>query len=212
MFESEQVSRKYSRVARIYDLTMPVFAIFGFNKAARARAVKALELRPGDTVLELGCGTGLNFPFLEEAVGPNGRILGLDLTAAMLAEARKRIERHGWRNIELIEADVLQTDLPPGVDGILAAGVMQLLPDHDAVIRKCAEALSSGKRLVILDGTPATGAWAFLNSLFERLTRGFAVSHEGWRRQPWEEMREHLTDVTVKRSGPFMYLAVGTKD
>jgi hypothetical protein len=49
-------------------------------------------------------------------------------------------------------------------------------------------------------------------SLFERLTRGFAVSHEGWRRQPWEEMDEHLTDVTVKRSGPFMYLAVGTKD
>ena len=53
---------------------------------------RALGLRPGDTVVDIACGTGLNFPLLEEAIGPDGRIVGVDLTDAMLAQAQRRIE------------------------------------------------------------------------------------------------------------------------
>jgi demethylmenaquinone methyltransferase/2-methoxy-6-polyprenyl-1,4-benzoquinol methylase len=105
MFDTEVVRQKYSKAAGIYDLTMPCFKVWGVNDTWRRKAVRALHLRPGSTVLDLACGTGLNFPFLQEAVGPKGKIIGLDLTAAMLAEARNRIKWHGWDKVELIEKE-----------------------------------------------------------------------------------------------------------
>ncbi len=55
-------------------------------------AVDALRLRGGETVVEIGCGTGLNSPFLQRAIGPQGKIVGLDLTDKMLDQARERIQ------------------------------------------------------------------------------------------------------------------------
>ncbi len=212
MFDTEVVKQKYTEGARIYDWTFPLWTLFGFHEGWGQKALRALNLRPGSTVLELGCGTGLNFPFLQEAVGPTGKIIGLDLTPAMLAEAQKKIERHGWHNVELIEADATRDELPQGVDGILAAGLLQVIPDHDTLIRKCAGALRSGGRLVVVDGTAVSGVLGFfLNPLLVRLSKSFGVSHESLRRKPWEVMRQYLTDVQVTRSRLFPYLASGTK-
>jgi demethylmenaquinone methyltransferase/2-methoxy-6-polyprenyl-1,4-benzoquinol methylase len=221
MFDTAIVRQKYSKIAGIYDLTMPFFKLLGLTTDAwRKKAVRALDLRPGSTVLDLACGTGLNFPFLQEAVGPTGKIIGVDLTPEMLAEAQKRIERHGWNNVELIAADVTQDELwqepalslPKGVDGILSTFAMQVIPDHDTVIEKCAQALHSGGRLVILDATSTSGVLRFLNPLAELAMKSFAVSYVGFRRKPWEEMRQHLADVQVTETRFFNYLASGTKE
>src|SRR5215213_4573356 len=98
-------TRRYDRIARTYSVLEPLYLIF---PPARRRAVAALGLKPGDTVLEIGAGTGRNFPYLVEAVGPSGTIIGVDASPGMLAKARKLIERHGWSNVELLQQDATQ--------------------------------------------------------------------------------------------------------
>lgn len=75
-------------------------------EAYQQETVAALQLRPGDTVVDLGCGTGLNFSYLHAAVSESGHIIGVDLTAAMLAKAKHRVQKAGWNNVTLIEADM----------------------------------------------------------------------------------------------------------
>ena len=70
----------------------------------RAKAVKRLGLKPGDKVLEVGCGTGRNLRRVE-AVGPTGEVFGVDCCDAMLTKARELAERHQWHNVKLWQQD-----------------------------------------------------------------------------------------------------------
>jgi hypothetical protein len=102
-------TRRYDRIARFYSTLEPLYLIF---PPTRRKAVAALGLKAGDTVLEIGAGTGRNFPYLAEAVGPSGTIIGVDASEGMLAEARKLIERRGWSNVELLHQDATQPRSP----------------------------------------------------------------------------------------------------
>src|ERR1700709_551436 len=90
-------TRRYDRIARFYSTLEPLYLIF---PPARRRAVAALGLKPGDTVLEVGAGPGRTSPHMLEAVGPSGTVIGIDASPGMLVEARKLIERHGWSNVQ----------------------------------------------------------------------------------------------------------------
>ena len=92
----EHLIETYRKKAKRYDITSRFYPVPGYpQRAQRLRAVQALGLRRGDSVVDVACGTGLNFPLIEEAVGPEGRIVGVDLTDAMLAQAQHRIETNG---------------------------------------------------------------------------------------------------------------------
>lgn len=109
----------YRGLARTYDLSSNLYRMIGFRMGAfRKACVGALALRAGDNVVELGCGTGLNFPLLHQAVGPKGSIVGVDMTDAMLVKAQERVRRHGWSNVELIQADAAQYKFRSQVDGV----------------------------------------------------------------------------------------------
>src|ERR1700734_3875316 len=85
----EHLIETYRKKARHYDVTSRLYPAPGYpQRTQRLRAVQALGLRPGGTVIDIACGTGLNFPLLQKAVGPGGRIVGVDLTDAMLARAQ----------------------------------------------------------------------------------------------------------------------------
>jgi demethylmenaquinone methyltransferase/2-methoxy-6-polyprenyl-1,4-benzoquinol methylase len=75
----------YRSGAKHYDFTTILFRLIGLRmKAYRLLAIRTLSLQPGNCVIELGCGTGLNFPFLMEQIEPEGRLIGIDLTPGML--------------------------------------------------------------------------------------------------------------------------------
>src|SRR5215470_6264836 len=106
--EQEAMTAQYDRVAPFYRVLSPLFLI---NPLLRRRAVRAMALRPGDRVLEVGVGSGRNLPYLLDAVGPDGSVTGVDLSPGMLAEARKLLARRGAANVRLIEADASAVEL-----------------------------------------------------------------------------------------------------
>ena len=98
-YEPSFIRLRYNRIAGFF----PLFELlFLFPPGIRRKAVRRLQLKPGDSVLEIGCGTGRNLPFLREAVGPEGHIFGVDLSEGMLSKARQLCTRRKWENVTLI--------------------------------------------------------------------------------------------------------------
>ena len=181
----------------------------------RREAVKRLHLKRGDLVADIGCGTGLNFALLQEAIGPEGRIIGVDLTDAMLEQARRRIAKAGWRNVELAQADAASYEFPAQVDGILSTFALTFIPQTKLVIQNGSRALAPGARWVVLDMAwpRAWPVWFHHLLFFLRLSR-YGITGEVVRRRPWQTvwstMRQSL--VEVKRQSfwmGFFYLAWG---
>ncbi len=204
----------YRKRAKRYDTTANLYRIIGFREPEyREMAVKALNLQRGDTVIEIGCGTGLNFPLLQEAVGRAGQIIGVDLTDAMLAEARRRVEKQGWSNVALVRSDAAQYRFPAGADGIISTFAITLVPEFDQVVRSGAMALSPGKRWVILDFKLPTKRLArLLVPLAVLLTRPFGVRTEMASRHPWESIDRYLVNTSLAEFYMGMaYIAVGER-
>jgi len=162
--------------------------------------VRALGLRPGDTVIDVACGTGLNFPLIEEIIGPQGQIVGVDLTDAMLAHAQDRIETNGWSNVSLVQSDAAEFDFPAEVDAILSTYALTQVPKCAEVIAHGAAALSGGGRWVVLDVKVPGHTPGWLAQLGTALVRPFASIDEWIARRSWDAtraaMQEALTDLT----------------
>lgn len=173
------VRELYDRWARLYDWNPAL----GLVRPARQRAVAALGLAPGDTAVDMGTGTGANLPSLREAVGPDGHVIGIDLSPAMLDRARRRVERRGWSNVTLIEGDIRDPPLDRPVDGIVSAFVAVMYPDPATLIDAWAAHLVDGAMANLYAGPsrrpygPAVNAllWLYLR-LFEE---GWEPSSEG---------------------------------
>jgi demethylmenaquinone methyltransferase/2-methoxy-6-polyprenyl-1,4-benzoquinol methylase len=195
----DEVAEVYRRRAPRYDLTSHLYWFIGYPvDRYRREGVEALRLHRGDTVVELGCGTGHNLPLLREAVGAEGRVVGVDLTAEMLAEARRRVEGGGWQNVELVHSDAAAFAWPPRVDGVLSTYALTLVPELDEVLRGAAAALGPGKRMVIVDFKAPEGwpRWAVRAAV--ALVRPFGGTLGAAKRHPWESMRGHFGSVEVR--------------
>ena len=209
----EHLIETYRKRARHYDLTSRLYYP---QRAHRHRAVQALRLHPGDSVVEIACGTGLNFPLIEQEIGPGGRIVGVDLTDAMLAQAQHRIETNGWSNISLVQADAAEFEFPTGVDAILATYAHSLLPECRQVIAHGAAALSAGGRWVVLDLKVPDNMPRWLAELGIATVGRFGSLDEWIARRPWDEVRVAMQDTLADVSWTELlfgtaYLAAGSR-
>jgi ubiquinone/menaquinone biosynthesis C-methylase UbiE len=212
MLGREEVRDLYRRRAGWYDISANAYYAIGFREwAYRRQAVRALQAQPGDTIVELGCGTGLNFELIERVVGPEGRIIGVDMTDAMLAQARRRVEAHGWRNVTLVESDIARFEFPTGIAGVISTFALTIVAECDAVIARAAAALPVGGRLVVLDLKEPEWAPRWLVDSAVWLTRPFGVTADLARQHPWEAMSGLLTNFRLDDLYfGFAYVAGGT--
>jgi ubiquinone/menaquinone biosynthesis C-methylase UbiE len=185
----------YRKKAKHYDVTSRLYPAPGYpQRSQRLRAVQALGLRPGSTVIDLACGTGLNFPLLQQAVGPAGRIVGVDLTDAMLARAQDRIKANGWSNVSLVQADAAGFDFPAGADAILSTYALTQVPECAEVIAGGTAALAAGGRWAVLDLKVPGRTPGWLAQLGTATVRPFAAIDEWIMRRPWETIRAAMQE------------------
>jgi demethylmenaquinone methyltransferase/2-methoxy-6-polyprenyl-1,4-benzoquinol methylase len=168
-------------------------------------------------VIDIACGTGLNFPLIEEAIGPDGRIVGVDLTDAMLTQAHDRIQTNGWSNISLVQSDAADFDFPTEVDAILSTYALTQVPGCAEVIARGAAALSAGRRWVVLDLKVPDNTPRWLTQLGTATVRPFASIDEWTTRRPWQTIRaaiqQQLADVSwTELFFGTAFLAAGTRD
>jgi demethylmenaquinone methyltransferase/2-methoxy-6-polyprenyl-1,4-benzoquinol methylase len=131
MLAKQDIQAAYQRQAKHYDFAVQLYRLLGLRiETYRSRAVERLRLKPGDRVVDLGCGTGLNFLHVMEQIGPQGRLIGVDLSAKMLARARERAERAGWKNIELVQSDMATYVFPQGINAVLSTGAFGYVPEY----------------------------------------------------------------------------------
>ena len=197
----EHLIETYRKKAKHYDITSRLYPVPGYpQRAQRLRAVQALGLRAGDSVVEIACGTGLNFSLIEQVIGPDGRIVGVDLTDAMLAHAQRRIEANGWSNVTLVQSDAAGFDFPAEVDAILSTYALSQVPECAAVIAHGATALAEGGRWAVLDLKVPDNTPGWLTQLGIATVRPFAWIDEWVMRRPWAAIRaamqEELADLS----------------
>jgi arsenite methyltransferase len=156
----------------------------------RRRTVARLALQPGQTVLDVACGTGLSFPLLQAGVGETGRIIGVELSPDMLALARERCTREGWRNVTLIESAMETAALPGPIDAILFNFTHDVLRSPSG-LQQAFAAARPGARVAVAGMKLAPWWMAPVNVLVRAQAKPYMTTFEGLAR-PWDLLERHL--------------------
>lgn len=209
----DKVRKSYDTTAKYYDFALKLYALIGIGKAFRKKAVNLLQLKRGDHVVELGCGTGANFPLILEEIGPEGKLTGVDLSPGMLDSVQRRVMRKGWKNVELVQGDIAEFVFPEEVDAVISTGVFGYIEDGDRVIKAAAEAIQGGGRIVIADGKQPERLplWAFWFIVL--VSRPFGVTREYFDKRTWESVERYFVHTHYDETyGGMLFFSSGTAD
>jgi SAM-dependent methyltransferase len=187
-----EVSRPpaYGEDARSYDRRTGAF------QAYREAIVEALPVRPGQVVLDVGCGTGLCCGLLVERVGPQGSVVGIEESPEMAAVARERIAREGWRNVTVVQAEAEDAQIAVTADAALFCAVHDILQSPDA-LRNVMKQLRPGAPVAAGGGKWAAPWMVTVNMQAKLLHAPYVRSFDGFDR-PWHHLEQLIEDVQVR--------------
>jgi acyl dehydratase/ubiquinone/menaquinone biosynthesis C-methylase UbiE len=189
--DTHSAATLYRRVAGSYDLST------AWLEPYRRRAISQLRLRPGDVVLDAGCGTGLNFERIQAAIGPGGRLIGIDPSPEMLAAALARVEAAGWANVTLLQASAEEAVVPEPADAVLFAFTHDLVQSPEALANLLGQARPGGR--VAAAGPKWTTVAPQLNPIVWQVASQFVTTFEGFRR-PWTELERAVPGLEVEEA------------
>ena len=141
--ETDFVAGVYGKIASIYDL------LFGLSLyAGRVTAIRRMGIKPGDQILEVGVGTGINTTLYP----PHCSVTAVDLSASMLERARARVARHRVRNVRLLEMDAAALTFPDATfDIVFASHLINCVPDPIRVACEMRRVCRPGGRIIFLN-------------------------------------------------------------
>ncbi|MDP3759296.1 MAG: class I SAM-dependent methyltransferase [Ramlibacter sp.] len=181
---------QYRRRAPGYDTELALF------EPIRSEAIARLALHRGDTVLDVGCGTGLSFEPIHERVGRTGRIVGIEQCPEMLARAQARVDEHHWRNVDLVCAPAATARIPVQADAALFHFTHDVLRERAALANVLSH-LKRGAR-VVASGLQWGPAWAWPTNGFVLLAAMYSVTSFDGLGRPWDMLARRLIDVDVR--------------
>ena len=198
--EKSRIINVYQKRASSYNSDVKLFNLIGWRvNYYRGIAVQLMNLKKGNTVIDLCCGTGLNFPHLYKAVGDKGKIIGVDLSADMLNEAKRQVSNQGWNNVTLINADAAKFNFPKGIDGIISSYAISLIPEYDSIIQAGSLSLATGGRFIILDFKKPNKWPEWFSKLMVLLfIKPYGGTYEMKDRHAWESLEKYLQLVDFK--------------
>ncbi|MER3447449.1 MAG: arsenite S-adenosylmethyltransferase [Candidatus Dadabacteria bacterium] len=144
--QQDQIASNLYGVDEIAEI--PVEAVLASLGCGNPTALA--QINPGETVLDLGSGGGIDVLLSVRRVGPTGKVYGLDMTDEMLALARENQRRAGIENVDFLKGEIEQIPLPDGsVDVIISNCVINLSADKDKVLAEAFRVLKPGDRLAV---------------------------------------------------------------
>ena len=180
----------YTRDASAYDTRTSAF------EAYRRRLVDLLPLRPGDIVLDVGCGTGLCFEQVRSRIGAQGVIVGVDASREMLAMAARRVADRGWRNVLLVQAPIEEAELPVVADHAMFCATHDVLQSTAALDNVLSHVRDGGT--VAAGGGKWAPPWALgLNAGILALHSPYVRDFTGFGR-PWTHLSPRLNRMRVQ--------------
>jgi len=180
---------QYRRRAPFYDRELVMF------EPIRSEAIECLDLRPGDTVLDVGCGTGLSFEPLRRLVGDHGRIVGVEQCPEMMAQARERVRDEHWDNVQLVCAPAATAR----VEGLADAALFHFTHDvlrESASIGNMLAHLKRGAR-VVASGLQWAPPWVWPANAFVLLAAMYSVTSLEGLGHPWDKLARRLAEFQV---------------
>ncbi len=165
----ERSRRKWDRWSDWYTMSERDF------EPMRENAIDRLGLQPGDRVLDIGCGPGVNLERLRADVGPTGKVYAVDYSPEMVTKARERVDRHSWENVEVVRADATRFDADERFDAAIASLSLSVMPDVHRTVENIDRLLAPGAAFVVFDIRPfPDGPARILNPLLWRFLRWYA--------------------------------------
>jgi len=183
-----------------------------FMHPLRQEAVQHLTLKKGDRVLDVGCGTGASFPYLVQAVGNLGEVVGVEISPDMAVQARKRVQTQGWSNVHVLEDAAHTVKLSGRFDGLLLFAAHEVLTSGLALDHLLAY-LQEDARVVAFGAKYSSGRRGVLvNLLWGFMTRHLLPpSSAPIDEYPWRLLEERIGMLhKEERAHGFMYLVWGS--
>lgn len=146
----------YDKFAKVYDWLSPK----AYYHQPRVFAIQEMNLKAGQTILNIPCGTGQNFEYFQKEMKNSGQIIGVDLSEGMLSKAKKKVQKNGWHNITLLQKDATQINvewvneaIKSGLqfDSILCDLGLSGFPEWEIIIDNLMTLLKPDGKIVVMD-------------------------------------------------------------
>ncbi|HEY1343389.1 MAG TPA: methyltransferase domain-containing protein [Streptosporangiaceae bacterium] len=180
----------YHEQARCYERDTGAFQPY------RQAIVEALPLRPGQLVLDVGCGTGLCFGSLRDKVTALGGVVGIEESPEMAAMAREHIAAEGWINVTVVESRAEDAEITCTADAALFCAVHDIMQSPDA-LRNVLSSLRPGAWVAAGGGKWAAPVMVAVNMQVRMLHAPYVRSFDGFDR-PWNYLEQLIESVHVE--------------
>jgi len=208
-FEQSNIRKIYRQWSKTYEWLTPIY-LLGNEAKLRQKTIQALILQPSQSVLDLACGTGRNFPLILDLIGPHGKLIGVDYTPEMLVRARKKVSHHQRSNVQLIRGDATNLQLEEQFDAVLCTLAMSVIPNYERALERMLDHLKPGGWISISDAqlSPRWYARPF-NWISNLMGWGAAADIS---RTPWKKLSTLVENYSYQELFfGFFYIARGQK-